>query len=156
MFSTLGQSAQVYNSDLGEFVREDHIRLAQILKDLKPTYSLVYIPEKDRTDEEEKKKPWAIIDQPDNLQEYVVRFLSEEEMKEPHKIIAWLFDGDVVRHGADNVLRRIESEETAKQLLELKRKEDELEDMIDYADFLFTGGREKKHTIQHNGRKFER
>lgn len=156
MFSTLGQSSQVYNSDLGEFVSEDHIRFAQILKDLKPTYSLVYIPAKDRTTPEEKLKPWAIIDKPDNMQEYVVRFLSEQEMKEPYKIIAWLFDGDVVRHGADNVLRRIEAEETAKQLMELKRQEDELEDRIEFGAFIASGGRDKKHTVTHNGKKFER
>lgn len=156
MFSTLGQSSQVFNSDLGEFVREDHVRVAQILKDFKDTYSLVYIPVKDRSTPEEQQKPWAIIDKPDNMQEYVVRYLSEEEMKEPHKVIAWLFDGDIVRHGAENVLARIEAEENAKKLLEFKRQEDELEDRIEFGAFIATGGRDKKHTFTHNGRKFER
>jgi hypothetical protein len=156
MFSTLGQSAQVYNAELGEFVSDDHQRFAEVLKDLKPTYNLVYIPKKDRVAPEDHLKPWAILDTPDNQREYVVRTMTDEEMKEPHKILAWLFDGDLVRHGAENVLRRIENEEKAKQLMELRRREDELEDMIDYADFMFTGGRDKKHTIQHNGRKFER
>jgi hypothetical protein len=156
METFLGQSPNVYNPDLGEFVREDHMHLAQVLKDLKPTYNLVYIPVKDRTTPEEKQKPWAILDWPDNLPEYVVRYLSEEEMKQPHKVLAWLFDGDIVRHGAENVLKRIEAEENAKKLLDFKRQEEELEDRIDYADFLFTGGRDKKHTISHNGKKFER
>ena len=156
METFLGQSPNVYNPDLGEFVREDHMHLAQVLKDLKPTYNLVYIPVKDRTTPEEKQKPWAILDRPDNLPEYVVRYISEEEMKQPHKILAWLFDGDIVRHGAENVLKRIEAEENAKKLLDFKRQEEELEDRIDYADFLFTGGRDKKHTISHNGKKFER
>ena len=156
METYLGQSPNVYNPDLGEFVREDHMHLAQVLKDLKPTYNLVYIPVKDRTTPEEKQKPWAILDRPDNLHEYVVRYISEEEMKQPHKVLAWLFDGDIVRHGAENVLKRIEAEENAKKLLNFKRQEEELEDRIDYADFLFTGGRDKKHTITHNGKKFER
>jgi len=156
MFSNLGQSAGVYNADLGEFVREDHMRFAEILKDLKPTYSLVYVPQKDRTTPEEKQKPWAIIEQPDDMHEYVVRFLSEEEMKEPHKILAWLFDGDITRHGADNVLKRIEAEENAKKLLELKRQEDEIEDRLEFGAFMATGGRDKLHTFTHNGRKFER
>jgi len=156
MFSTLGQSPQVYNAELGEFISDDHQRFAEVLKDLKPTYNLVYIPQKDRTTPEDHEKPWAILDKPDNQREYVVRTMSDAEMKEPHKILAWLFDGDLVRHGAQNVLRRIENEEKAKQLMEFKRREDELEDMIDYADFLFTGGRDKKHTISHNGRKIER
>lgn len=146
----------MYNSDLKEFVREDHIHFAQILKDLKPTYSLVYVPVKDRTTPEEKQKPWAIVDNPDNLPEYVVRYLSEEDMKQPHKIIAWLFDGDVVRHGAENILKRIESEESAKKLMDFKRQEDELEDRIEYGSFLMSGGRNKLHTITHEGKKFER
>jgi hypothetical protein len=156
METYLGQSPSVYNSELGEFVSDDHVRLAQVLKDLKPTYSLVYIPVKNRTTPEEKLKPWAIMDKPDNLPEYAVRFLSDEDMKTPHKIIAWLFDGDVVRHGADNVLKRIEAEENAKKLMEFKRQEDELEDRIEYGAFLISGGRNKLHTVKHNGKKFER
>ena len=156
METSLGQSAQVFNSDLGEFVREDHVHFAQILKDLKPTYSLVYIPVKDRTTPEEKQKPWAILDKPDNMPEYIVRYMSEEEMKQPHKIIAWLFEGDVVRHGADNILKRIEMEENAKKLMELKRQEDELEDRIEFGAFIMSGGRDKLHTVRHDGKKFER
>jgi len=156
MITSLGQSAQVFNSDLGEFVRDDHVRFAEILQDLKPTYSLVYIPQKDRKTPEDQQKPWAILDSPDNQAEYVVRYLSEEEMKEPHKILAWLFDGDIVRHGAENVLARIEAEEKAKQLMEYKRREDELEDMIELGEFMMTGGRDKKHTFTHNGKKYER
>lgn len=156
MFSTLGQSAQVYNAELGEFISEDHQHFAEILKDLKPTYNLVYIPKKDRTMPEEHQKPWAILDTPENQREYIVRLLSDEEMKEPHKILAWLFDGDLVRHGPQNVLKRIENEEKARQLMEFKRREDELEDMMEYAEFLLKGGRDKKHTVTHNGRKYER
>ena len=156
METYLGQSPNVYNPDLKEFVREDHMHLAQILKDFKPTYNLVYIPQKDRSTPEEKLKPWAILDKPDNLPEYVVRYLSEDEMKEPHKVLAWLFDGDIVRHGAENVLRRIEAEEQAKKLMELKRQEDELEDRIEIAEFFVTGGRDKKHTFTYNGKKFNR
>jgi RNA-binding protein YhbY len=77
-------------------------------------------------------------------------------MKQPHKVLAWLFDGDVVRHGAENVLKRIESEEKAKELLKFKRQEDELEDRIEMIEFLASGGRNKLHTVQHNGKKFER
>ena len=57
METYLGQSPNVYNPDLGEFVREDHVHFAQILKDLKPTYKLVYVPLKDRTTPEEKQRP---------------------------------------------------------------------------------------------------
>ena len=55
METYLGQAPNVYNPDLGEFVREDHVHFAQVLKDLKPTYNLVYVPVKDRTTPEEKQ-----------------------------------------------------------------------------------------------------
>ena len=48
------------------------------------------------------------------------------------------------------------SKENAKKLMELKRQEDELEDRIEFGAFIATGGRDKKHTFTHNGRKFER
>jgi len=55
-----------------------------------------------------------------------------------------------------NVLRRIESEENAKKLMEAKKQEDEIEDRIEHIEFLASGGRDKKHTVTHNGKKFER
>jgi hypothetical protein len=156
MFTTLGQSPQVYNSELKEFVSSDHQHFAEILQELKPTYSLVYIPKSARTAPEDDAKPWAILDKPENQREYIVRTMSDAEMKEPHKILAWLFDGDIVRHGAENVFKRIEAEENAKKLLELRKQEDDLEDRIEMIEFLASGGRGKKHTITHNGKKFER
>jgi len=156
MTISLGQSSQTWDSDLNEFVSDDHVHMADVLQGLKPTYSLVYIPENQRTTPEEKLKPWAIVDKPDNLPEYVVRFLSDQDMKDPYKIIAWLFDGDVVRHGPENILKRIESEENAKKLLASKKEIDDMEDRIDHVQFLASGGRDKKHTINHNGKKFER
>lgn len=149
--------ARVWNSDLGEFINEDHRRFAEILRDLKPTYSLEYIPVSARETAEDREKPWRIIDSPDGLQRYVVRYMSEAEMLNPTAILSWLLAGDIVRHGAENVLRRIESEENARKLMELKRQEDELEDRIEYASFLVSGGRDKKHTINlGEGRKLER
>jgi hypothetical protein len=38
----------------------------------------------------------------------------------------------------------------------LKRQEDELEDRIEMIEFLASGGRNKLHTVTHNGKKFER
>jgi hypothetical protein len=151
-------SANIYSSELGEFVREDHAHFAQILRDFKDTYSLEYIPLRERKTLEDRAKPWRIIDSPRNGKPpYIVRYLSEEDMREPHKVLAWLFAGDIVRHGQDAVLARIEAEETAKQLMEYKRQQEELEDRIEKIAFFATGGRDKKHTIRlGNGEKVER
>lgn len=151
------QGAQVWNSDLGEFINEDHRRFAEILHDLKPTYSLEYIPIAARETEQDRAKPWRIVDSPDNLAPYVVRYLSETEMLNPQAILSWLLAGDIVRHGAASVLQRIEAEENARRLMDLKRQEDEMADRIEYAAFLTSGGREKKHTLNlGDGRKIDR
>ena len=66
-------SANVYSSELGEFINEDHRRFAEILHDLKPSYSLQYIPKNARVTEDDRVKPWRIIDAPDGYEPYIVR-----------------------------------------------------------------------------------
>lgn len=150
-------SANVYSSELGEFINEDHRRFAEILRDLKPTYSLQYIPKNARETEDDRLKPWRIIDAPEGYEPYIVRYMSEVEMNDPQGILAWLIEGDVVRHGAQNIVRSIEARENARKLMEYKRQQDDLDDRIDHAAFLATGGRNKLHTIKlGDGRKMER
>ncbi len=154
--TSLKTEATVWNSELGEFVNENHRRFAEVLSDFKPTYSLVFIPEADRVTVEEVSKPYAILDSPDNTPAYIVRYLSVAEMSEPAKILAWLFAGDTVRHGAENVFARIEAEEAAKQLLQMKEREDELEDMAEFAAFMLEGGTRGLHTFKHDGKVYNR
>jgi len=135
-----------YNPELGEFVNDVHVHLAAIIHDYKPTLSLVYIPKKDQSGFE---KPWAIVEKDPRFQkESIIRYISTEEMKNPAAIPAWLFEGDQDKHGKNHVLERIENQVRAQQLLELKRQEEELEDMIDHVEFFVSGGREKLHTIR--------
>jgi hypothetical protein len=156
MTTALTTDPKVWNSELGQFINDNHRRFAEILVDFKPTYSLVYIPEADRTQPEDHAKPFAILDSPDNAPAYIVRYLTPKEMDEPEKVLAWLFMGDTVRHGAENVFNRIQAEEDAKQLMQMKNREDELEDMAEFAEFLLQGGRDKLHTFKHNGKVYER
>lgn len=157
MESFLGKSPVSWSSELGEFISDDHARLAAILHDYKPTLSLIYIPKKDRTTHAERVKPWAIMDSPAYLPPHIIRFLSDEEMKNPNEILRWIFLGDLEKNRPKDVLARIEAEIAADQLMELKRREDELEDRIDHVAFLASGGREKKHTLNlGNGRKMDR
>lgn len=151
------QSPTVWSSELGEFINEDHRRFAEILHDLKPTYSLQYIPKAQRESVEDRANPWRIIDSPPGVSPYLVRTMTEVEMNNPQEILAWLFAGDIVRHGTDAVLRQIEAKENAARLMELKRQEDELEDILEHTAFLASGGRNRLHTIRTGkGEKVER
>lgn len=143
-----------YDPDLGEFVSDVHVHLAAIIHDYKPTFSLVYIPKKDQSGFE---KPWAIVERDPRFGEHIIRYLSVEEMKNPAAVLAWLFEGDQDKQGTNTVLQRIENQARAQQLLELKRREDEIDDEIEHLDFYLSGGRQKLHTIQHaKGVKVER
>lgn len=157
METNLGKSSIAWNSDLNEFISDDHARLAAVLSDYKPTLSLIYIPKKDRATAADHAKPWAILDSPAYLPQHIIRYLSDEEMKNPTAVLKWIFAGDLEKNRPKDVLARLEAEQAAEQLMELKRQEDDLEDRLEHVEFLATGGREKKHTVSlGNGRKLER
>lgn len=151
---TLFGSATVYDSELGEFVSDDHVRLARVINDYKPTLSLVYVPRKDRSASD--TKPWAILERDERFGEHIIRYLSDDEMKRPNEILAWVFAGDQDKHGRQEIIQRFDLEITAKQALDMQRDLDEREDLIDKTAFLASGGREKKHTLSYNGRKIDR
>lgn len=157
MESHLGSSPISWNSDLNEFISDDHAHLAAILNDYKPTLSLVYIPKKNRVTLAEQAKPWAIMDSPAYLPPHIIRFLSDEEMKNPQAILKWIFLGDLEKNRPQDVLARIEAEQAADELMALKRQEDQLADTMDHMAFVASGGRERKNTLNlGNGRKVNR
>lgn len=154
METSFASSPEVWNSELRQFISEDHRRLAEVLHDYKPTFSLVFIPQADRQVGEQF--PFAILDSPLGKEPYIVRYLTDAQMRRPAEVLAWCFEGDIIRHRPMDVLARIEAKENAEKLLDLKRRDDELQDRIEFGAFMFSGGRDKLHTIKHDGKKFER
>lgn len=148
----LHQSSMVYNSELGEFIDDRHVHLAQILKDYKDTYELVYIPKakRDATD----TKPWAILEHHPKTGSHVVRYLSEVEMNDPAGVLEWIFNGDLDRHRPQDVFQRIINRENAEKLLEFKRQEEELEDRLDLVAAIASGGRDHKSWYKHDGKTY--
>jgi hypothetical protein len=155
MSVTLFSSAQVYDSTLGEFVSDDHVRLARVINDYKPTLSLAYIPRKDR--DASDTKPWAIVERDERFGEHVIRYLSDDEMKRPNEILAWIFAGDQDKHDKREIIARLDLEATAEEALRMQRDLDEREDHIEKLTFMGSGGRDHKHYFtDHRGRKIER
>lgn len=149
MATTLHQTANVWNSDLGEFVSDAHMHLAQVLQDYKPTLSLVYIPIKDR--EADDTKPWAILDSPANMPPHIIRYLSDIEMQKPAEVLAWIFEGDLDKHRPDDVFARMEAKRAAEELMNLKKQEEELADHYELISF---AAKTNKNTWKHNGRTY--
>lgn len=154
MTITFGQGVQTYDSRVGEFVSDDHVRLARVIHDYKPTLSLVYIPRehRDATD----TKPWAIEENDPRFGKHIIRYLSDDEMKRPNEVLAWVFAGDQDKHDRREIIRRFDLEEAAARALSMQRELDEREDLMDQMTFLASGGRNGKHYLKHNGKKFER
>jgi len=149
METSLNQTANVWNSDLGEFVSDAHSHLAQVLNDYKPTLSLVYIPKKDR--DETDVKPWAILDSPANMPAHIIRYLTDQEMQRPAEVLAWIFEGDLDKHRPDDVFARMEAKRAAEELMNLKKQEEELGDYMEMFEY---AAKTNKHTWKHNGRTY--
>ena len=147
-------NAGTWDSESGEFVNEDHRRLAEILHDYNPYFALAWIPPKDRNADD--TKPFAIVDNSPNVEQYIMRTLSEQEMKNPTAILQWVFEGDLNRNRPGDVLARMEAEELARKLMDTKRQEDVVAAQEDLMAFMVSGGREKKHYIRHDGQTLRR
>ena len=143
-------SAGTWDAQLGEFVNGDHQRLQEALNEYdQGRYSLLYIPARDRVTQQDRRTPWAIKERNSRSgEEYIIRYMTEEDMRQPAKILAWVAAGDLLRNRPQDVLARIELEEAAER--ELKRLGDrDAEAMkLDMAAFLARGGREKKERVQ--------
>jgi hypothetical protein len=145
----LHQSNTVWNSELGEFIDDRHAHLAQIIRDYKPTYELVYIPKKER--DATDTKPWAILERHPKTGNNIVRYLSEIEMNDPAGVLEWLFNADLDRNRPQDVFQRIQNREAAEQLMKLKAEEEEMHDRLEKVATIASGGRDKKHWFRHNG-----
>lgn len=146
----LAENSHTWDSDTESFISSKHQRLAQVLHDYNPYFSLVFIPPKDR--DETDTKPFAILDSSPAHAPYIVRYLSEAEMDNPNEILGWVFAGDLSKHRPVDVFQRMELERQAGELLTHKQREAELEDQADFIDFLWR--RSPKHTIKHNGQVY--
>lgn len=154
MQTHLKEAAGVWDSDSGAFLTNNHRILAEILHDYNPHFSLIWIPPKDR--DATDTKPFAILDSSPGLAPYVMRYLSEPEVNRPDEILAWIFDGDLSRNRPVDVIRRMENRDNARELMRLKKEEEERQDRIEMGAFLFSGGRNKLNRIRHEGKVFRR
>lgn len=152
---TTFQGAQVWSSEIGEFVSQDHIILAGALQDYDPRFSLAYIPVRDRG-AFGAEKPFQIQERRNDGSVVAIRDLTYAEMKNPAEILAWVARGDVARRGALTVFQEMELARLAEQALRERRHEEERADRREMMETLARGGRDRKHYFRHNGQTFRR
>lgn len=129
MATAFTRSAGVWNSERGEFISEAHARLADALFDYNRGFSLVYIPEKNRSAED--TKPFAILHSPDGKEPYIIRYLTAEAVNNVEEVLGWVFENDLSKNSG--VLQKIEARERAKKVLQLQEQEDQLAELRDIA-----------------------
>jgi hypothetical protein len=145
-------SAPTWNSELGAFISDEHVHLAGVLHDYNHYFELQFIPPKDR--DATDAKPWRIVDNTPGTKSYVMRWLSDEEMKNTNAILAWIFEGDLSKHRIADVFDKIQARERADELLKLKKKEEELEDIAEFGAFVF--GDRSPNFMRHNGQTYRK
>lgn len=150
----LREAAGVWDSESGAFINQRHQHMAQVLHDYNPYFSLVWIPPKDR--DETDSKPYAILNSSPagGRAPHIIRYLSEAEMDNPAEILAWVFDGDIGRHGADAVFTRLENKRVAEELMELKARQEEVDDILEFGEYVF--GDRSPHWMKHNGQTYRK
>lgn len=144
--------AGAYSVEHGQVLDGNAMRFAQIIADYNHNFSLEFIPERDSGGE----APYRVVDSTPGLPRNVVRYVSHEEMRQPHKVLAAIFKGDLRHHSADSILSDMELEETAARLLNLKLQEEHALESEELVEFHLTGGRDKKHYLRHGGHKIAR
>lgn len=146
----------VWNDTLNRFISSKHERLAQIIRDYNPNYSLVYVPKALRNAEAVGNPEFAIVQNAQSAYPTIIRWLNDEQLEKPAEILKWLFQGDVIRHRPQDVIARIEAEELAEKVWKAKEKLAETEERHEFVSYAIGGGREKLHTWKHKGKKYER
>lgn len=129
-------------TDDGHWVSEEFERLAQVIKDYDEYLELRWIPTDKRTRDD--KEPYIVVDVRTNSP-----VLYATELDTPVDILERLFNADN-KHG--NVLTRLETRNTAIEVLNKRKQLDELEELHDKANFMLNS---PLHTINMNGKKFD-
>ena len=144
--------APFYSQEYGEFLSSKAARLSEILHDYNPYLELVFIPRSKRDDTD--THPFAIRDNSPWKGGYIVRHISEAEMENPQAILAWLFEGDLSKHGVADLEARHKAKEAAEKLLNLKREQDIAAERQELTSEILRGGRDRKNTYRHGGKIF--
>ena len=131
-------STVTFDPESGRALSVEHQRIAEIIHDYEPTLSLAWVPPENRTLNEQY--PFAVIHSPEDAPAYIVMRLRENEVD--HRVLARLWGADS-KNG--NVLTNIEAEEAARKAVELKAREDEIEEAKEMAAWMVKAPVGAKH-----------
>ncbi len=114
----------------GQMLSAEALRIAEIIHDYDPRLELAWVPPNVRTANEEH--PYAVIYNDPNGKRDVVMRLRETELD--HRVLARLWETDTAK--GSNILSSIEAEEAARQAIELKKQQEDLEEKRELAAWM--------------------
>lgn len=120
-----------------------HQRVAEIIKDYDPDLELAYIPKLERGPHD--SEPFAVVHVKDGYR-YVVMTCKEEEVDE--RLLAKLF---LANTNDQDVLARLEAEDAARRLMEMKSRIEDMEEKREFAQAVISS---KKNYYRHNGKVY--
>lgn len=129
----------------GHFLSQDHLRIAEIIKDYNPDLELAWIPPENRL-VDDKELPFAVICRPPGGKPYVVFQLAEDEVD--HRVLQRIFEADGTKN---DVLASLEKKEAALKLIEMKKQMEAAEERREFAASVF---KSPKSVYRHNGREY--
>lgn len=129
-------------TDTGEWVSEDHERLARMIQEYDSNYVLRYIPPRYRTSED--TLPYCVVDT-SSFPERAVLYASE--LEDPTTILGRIFAGDN-KHG--DVLARMDAHNKAIEATKYKQQMDQYDEQARQAHFLLTS---PLNYLNFNGKK---
>lgn len=136
----------ILDHDTGRFVSQEHQYIASIIQDYNPELHLVWIRPQDRTTEEDRKYPFAVMHMPEGREPYIVMLIKENELD--HRVLARLFEAD---QSKGDPLAKLNAHNAAIKALEAYKHAAEMEEL---ADFHRTMIKSPLHTFRHNGKVY--
>jgi hypothetical protein len=133
-----------------DFISMKHEQFDGLLHDYNPYFSCVFVPAEHR-ERDLSEFCYAIISTIPGRQPYVVRWLTDEMLNDPAKIMLWIWEGDPDRQNSNDILARLDAEEKFKRLAQMRAEAEVKEEMIDLTVAVVRGGRDRKNYFRHGG-----
>jgi len=137
-----------FDASVGAYTAEE-ANMADLINDFDDTLFLEVVPQGQR-DIYTSLKPYRIVQRHPNFPEYTVMEIGATELD--HRVLASLFNAREAAEGKVGTLAdRLENEEAAAEIVRLKARNEEREELRDKARFLM---RTPFHTPTMDGKKF--
>jgi len=131
----------------GHWINEEISRTVEIIRQKWSNLDVRWVPPENRGP---KDSAFAIVEKRSDGKEEVV-FYVDNEKNFNRNVLARIELGDMSKH---NTLEIIEAQERAHKEYQRKLWQEQVEEANDFIAFVASGGRNKLHTVRHNGRKY--